>query len=152
MNKKKVLFICTHNSARSQMAEGFLRSIYPDKYEVASAGTIASKVNSYAIKAMEEIGIDISNHRSKSIEEFKGEIFDYVITVCDHANETCPFFPGKVHIHHNFEDPAQVVGSDEEKMDAFRRVRDEITKWIEENFVKESEENVELRVEKEGLS
>jgi arsenate reductase len=97
------------------MAEGLLRSMYGDKYEVASAGTIASQVNSYAIEVMKEIGIDISNHRSKSIEEFRGKTFDYVITVCDRANETCPFFPGKVHIHRNFEDPALATGSDEKK-------------------------------------
>ncbi|MGC8819382.1 MAG: arsenate reductase ArsC [Athalassotoga sp.] len=134
--KKSVLFICTHNSARSQMAEGFLRSMYPDRYEVASAGTIASHVNPYAIEVMKEIGIDISNHRSKSIEEFKRMSFDYVITVCDKANETCPFFPGKVHIHRNFEDPALAAGSDEEKLKVFRKVRDEIRAWIEENFGK----------------
>ncbi len=134
--KKSVLFICTHNSARSQMAEGFLRSMYPDRYEVASAGTIASYVNPYAIEVMKEIGIDISNHRSKSIEEFRGRSFDYVITVCDRANETCPFFPGKIHIHRNFEDPALATGSDEEKLKVFRKVRDEIRAWIEENFGK----------------
>jgi arsenate reductase len=116
------------------MAEGFLRSMYGDRYEVASAGTIASHVNPYAIEVMKEIGIDISNHRSKSIEEFRGRSFDYVITVCDRANETCPFFPGKVHIHRNFEDPALAIGSDEEKFKVFRRVRDEIRAWIKENF------------------
>ena len=134
--KKSVLFICTHNSARSQMAEGLLRSMYGDKYEVASAGTIASQVNPYAIEVMKEIGIDISNHRSKSIEEFRGKTFDYVITVCDRANETCPFFPGKVHIHRNFEDPALATGSDEEKLKVFRKVRDEIRSWIEDAFGK----------------
>jgi len=134
--KKSVLFICTHNSARSQMAEGLLRSMYGDKYEVASAGTIASQVNPYAIEVMKEIGIDISNHRSKSIEEFRGKTFDYVITVCDRANETCPFFPGKVHIHRNFEDPALATGSDEEKLKVFRKVRDEIRSWIEDVFGK----------------
>jgi arsenate reductase len=149
--KKKVLFICTHNSARSQMAEGILRNRHSDKYEVASAGIIATKVNPYAVEAMKEIGIDISTYRSKSIEEFKGKIFDYVITVCDHANETCPFFPGKVHIHHNFEDPALTDGTKEEKMRVFRRVRDEIAKWIEEKFIKEDEENVELQMKKEEL-
>lgn len=134
--KKSVLFICTHNSARSQMAEGFLRHLYGDRYEVASAGTIASRVNEYAIKVMKEVGIDISNHRSKSVEEFKGRNFDYVITVCDHAKETCPFFPGKVHIHKNFEDPAAATGTDEKKLMVFRKVRDEIKTWIEENFGK----------------
>ena len=90
--KKKVLFICTHNSARSQMAEGILRTLYGDRYEAYSAGTQPTKVNPYAIKVMSEIGIDISNHRSKSAEEFRGKEFDYVVTVCDNVKEACPFF------------------------------------------------------------
>ncbi len=133
-NKEKVLFICTHNSARSQMAEGILRNMYPERYEALSAGTIASNVDPYAVKVMSEIGIDISHQRSKNIEEFRGELFDYVVTVCDHAKETCPFFPGKVHIHKNFEDPANVDGTNEEKLAVFRRVRDEISNWIEKTF------------------
>jgi arsenate reductase len=133
-DKKRVLFVCTHNSARSQMAEGLLANIYSEKFEAYSAGTVATKVNPFAIKVMAEIGIDISSHRSKSIEEFKGEIFDYVITVCDHANETCPFFPGKVHIHRNFEDPSNIKGTDEEKLEAFRKARDEIKEWINDFF------------------
>jgi arsenate reductase len=138
--KKKVLFICTHNSARSQMAEGILRALYGDKYEVQSAGTHPTRVNPYTIKTMAEIGIDISSHRSKSIEEFRGEVFDYVVTVCDHAKENCPFFPGKVHIHRGFQDPSEAKGSEEEIMEVFRRVRDEIKEWIEETFGKEIED------------
>ncbi len=132
--KKSVLFICTHNSARSQMAEGILRYFFGDKYEVASAGTVATKVNPYAIEVMKEIGIDISSHRSKSIEEFRGRIFDIVVTVCDHAKETCPFFPGRKVFHKGFEDPAQAKGSREEILEKFRQVRDEILAWIKENF------------------
>lgn len=134
--KKSVLFICTHNSARSQMAEGLLRSMYGDRYDSFSAGTVKSSVSPYAIRAMTEIGIDISDHRSKSVEEFREKSFDYVVTVCDRAKETCPFFPGKVHIHQSFEDPAGIGETDEERMEAFRRVRDEIKKWIVDNFGK----------------
>ncbi len=133
-DKIKVLFICTHNSARSQMAEGLLRSLRGDLYDAFSAGTIASKVNPYAIKVMSEIGIDISHHRSKSIDEFKGQIFDYVVTVCDNAKENCPFFPGKYVFHKGFQDPADFEGTDEEKLMIFRKVRDEIRSWIESTF------------------
>ncbi len=146
--KKKVLFICTHNSARSQMAEGILRDMYPTRYEVSSAGTISSNVHPYAIKVMNEIGIDISHHRSKSIEEFRGKLFDYVVTVCDHAKETCPFFPGKIHIHKNFEDPANAKGTNEEKIAVFKRVRDEISDWIEKNFGQKGNEQEEKALEK----
>lgn len=137
--KKRVLFVCTHNSARSQMAEGLLNNIYPERFQAYSAGTIATRVNPFAIKAMKEIGIDISSHRSKSIEEFRGEIFDYVVTVCDHANETCPFFPGKVHIHKNFIDPSNTKGTEKEVLEAFRKTRDEIKDWIEKFFLKDIE-------------
>ncbi|MGC8972143.1 MAG: arsenate reductase ArsC [bacterium] len=137
--KEKVLFICTHNSCRSQMAEGFLRHLYGDLYESYSAGLEITKVNPYAIKVMEELGIDISRQRSKSIEEFRGMIFDYVVTVCDSAKERCPFFPGKKVIHKSFEDPAEFIGNEEEKLNVFRRVRDEIKDWIIENFGKKSE-------------
>ncbi len=133
--KKKVLFICTHNSARSQMAEGFLKTLFGDRYEAYSAGTHPTKVNPYAIKAMAEIGIDISNHRSKSIEEFRGVRFDYVVTVCDNAKENCPFLPGaKVYLHKSFKDPSEAKGMEEEIMRVFRRIRDEIKNWIEETF------------------
>ncbi|MEF3244503.1 MAG: arsenate reductase ArsC [Caldisericaceae bacterium] len=133
--KKKVLFICTHNSARSQMAEGLLRALYGDYYEAYSAGTQATRVNPYAIKVMTEIGIDISKQRSKSIEEFRGKEFDYVVTVCDHAKETCPFFPGaNFYLHKGFKDPSEATGDEESILREFRRVREEIKAWIEETF------------------
>jgi arsenate reductase len=117
------------------MAEGLLRELCGDRYEAYSAGTQPTEVNPYAIRAMAEIGIDISNHRSKSVEEFLGEEFDYAVTVCDHAKETCPFLPGgKEYIHKSFEDPSNISGSEEEKLAAFRRVRDEIKAWIQEMF------------------
>lgn len=133
--KKKVVFICTHNSARSQIAEGLLRALYGDRYEVYSAGTQPSKVNPYVIKVMSEIGIDISKHRSKSVEEFYRMKFDYVVTVCDHAKETCPFFPqGKKYIHKGFEDPSEFEGKESDIMTGFRRIRDEIRVWREKLF------------------
>ena len=133
-SKKKVLFICTHNSARSQMAEGLTRSIYGDNYDVHSAGTQPSKINPYAIRVMKEVGIDISQQRSKSIEEFRGQKFDYVITVCDQAKETCPFFPGVIIIHKGFKDPSQSSGTEDEILTEFRKIRDEIKVWIKETF------------------
>jgi len=135
VEKRTVLFICTHNSARSQMAEGFLRTLYPQRYEAYSAGTEPSGVNPFAVRVMREIGIDISHHRVKGVSEFLGMEIDYVVTVCDHARRTCPFFPGgKRVIHKGFEDPAAFRGSEEEKMALFGRVRDEIRGWIEETF------------------
>ncbi len=133
MKKKRVLFVCTHNSARSQMAEGILRHLYWDRYEVFSAGTKPSSVHPMAIKVMKEVGIDISDHRSKSVYEFLGEEFDYVITVCDSAREECPYFPGaKRYLHRSFVDPSS---ADEDKMlEIFRKVRDEIFRWIEITF------------------
>ena len=129
---KRVLILCTGNSARSQMAEGILRHDGGDRFEVDSAGVKPSAVRLEAIKAMREIGIEISNQRSKSVDEFVGQDFDYVITVCDNARETCPIFPGKTNrIHQNFEDPPPPdVGSDESRMAIFRRVRDEIREWM----------------------
>lgn len=125
--KISVLILCTGNSARSQMAEGLLRHDAGDKFEVESAGVISSFVRPQAIEAMREIGIDISGHTSKSVDEFAGEGFDYLITVCDNAKENCPVFPGKTtRIHWSFDDPAEAVGSEEEKLSVFRRVRDEI--------------------------
>ena len=133
--RKQVLFICTHNSARSHMAEGLLKKLYGNRYEVCSAGTDPTEVNPLAVKAMAEVGIDISDHQSNDVEDYLDLDWDYVITVCDRANEACPFFPGgKEKIHRGFEDPAAVNGSEEEKMVAFRRVRDEIKEWIEETF------------------
>jgi arsenate reductase len=135
VEKKTVLFICTHNSARSQMAEGLLRNFYGDSFVVLSAGTNPSEVHPYAIKAMMEIGIDISNQRSKSAEDFIDRDIDYVVTVCDNAREVCPFFPGgKEYIHKNFDDPGSASGAEDEVMNVFRRVRDEIKDWIKEAF------------------
>lgn len=126
-DKKRVLILCTGNSARSQMAEGLLREIGGEMLEVESAGVIKSFVRPQAIEAMKEIGIDISEHRSKSVEEFAGQNFDYVITVCDNAKESCPVFPGNVkRIHWSFDDPAETTGGESEKLAVFRRVRDEI--------------------------
>lgn len=125
--KKRVLILCTGNSARSQMAEGLLRHFGGDKFDVESAGVMASFVRPLAIEAMKEIGIDISSHRSKSVTEFTNQTFDYVITVCDNAKETCPFFPASVErIHWSFDDPATATGSEQEQLAVFRRVRDEI--------------------------
>jgi arsenate reductase (thioredoxin) len=125
--KKRVLFLCTHNSARSQMAEGLLRHMAGDRFEVSSAGTERTRVQPLAIEAMKESGIDITGHRSKTVDELAGESFDYVITVCDRANESCPIFPGtSERIHWSFEDPTAVTGTDEQKLRAFRTVRDAI--------------------------
>ena len=127
MTKKRVLILCTGNSARSQMAEGILRHIAGDRYEVESAGTIASFVRPQAMVVMKEIGIDISSHRSKCLDEFLDQQFDYIITVCDNANQTCPTFPGNgTRIHWSFEDPAEAQGTEEQVLAAFRHVRDEI--------------------------
>jgi len=140
MENKKVLFICTHNSARSQIAEGLLNSLYGDQFEAFSAGTHPSSVNPYAIKVMKEIGLDISKHYSKSIEEFRGIKFDYVITVCDNAKESCPFFPdGKKYLHKSFQDPSESRGSKEEMLSAFRQTRDTIKNWIDETYGKKIE-------------
>jgi arsenate reductase (thioredoxin) len=126
-DKQRVLILCTGNSARSQMAEGLLRHDGGGKFEVESAGVEPSHVRPQAIEAMREVGIDISGHRSKSVEEFAGQEFDYVITVCDNAKEQCPVFPGKTRrIHWSFDDPAAAEGDEAERLAVFRRVRDEI--------------------------
>jgi len=136
--KKKVLFICTHNSARSQMAEGLLRSLYGDRYEAYSAGTQPSRVNPYAIKVMAEIGFDISTHYSKNIDVFHGIRFDYVVPVCNKAKEECPFFQGGgEYLHNDFDDPSQFKGNEDEKPAVFRKTRDVIKDWIEKTFGKE---------------
>ena len=125
--KLRVLILCTGNSARSQMAEGLLRSLAGDKVQVFSAGTHPSTVNPMAVEAMHERGIDISHHRSKHLSEFLGQPFDYVITVCDEAAEACPIFPGAAqHIHWSFPDPAAIEGSQEERLAFFRQIRDDI--------------------------
>ena len=130
-DKKRILILCTGNSARSQMAEGLLRYDAGDRYEVFSAGTKPGQVRPEAIAAMKELGIDISRHRSKSVAEFFGQQFDYVLTVCDNAKESCPILPGKtVAIHHSFEDPAALQGSEDARLAVFRRVRDEIRQYL----------------------
>jgi arsenate reductase len=124
---KRVLILCTGNSARSQMAEGLLRHIAGDRFDVASAGVSPTHVRPEAITAMREIGINISHHNSKSVDTFSGQEFDYVITVCDNAKEQCPVFPGRTkHIHWSFDDPAAAEGNDELRLAVFRKVRDEI--------------------------
>jgi len=134
-NKKRVLFLCTHNSARSQMAEGLLNGLYGNKFDVYSAGTHPSRVNPFAIQAMEEIGIDISHNTSKSLDAFRDMNIDYVVTVCDNAKESCPTFPGAKHnIHKAFRDPSQFRGKDEEIIVGFRQVRNEIHNWIKSEF------------------
>lgn len=132
-NKEKVLFICQQNSGRSQLAEALLGMLYPDRYESYSAGVIPSQVNPYAIKVMEQLGVDMSNHRSKSINEFKDTVFDYVVTVCDKAKESCPYFPGRMVLHYSFTS-ALSEGSEEEIQASFIRVRDEIRDWLEKQF------------------
>jgi arsenate reductase (thioredoxin) len=131
MNKQSVLILCTGNSARSQMAEGLLRHDAGDRFDVESAGTKPTRVRPEAIAVMEEIGIDLAGHRSKSVDEFRGRSFDYVLTVCDNAKESCPIFPGHAsRLHHSFEDPATVEGSEEDRQTAFRRVRDQIREYL----------------------
>jgi len=132
MAKERILILCTGNSARSQMAEGLLRFIRGDNVEVESAGVAPTTVRAEAIEVMRQIGIDISGHRSKSVDEFVDHEFDFVITVCDNANENCPIFPGKARrIHWSFTDPAAVDGTDEERLAAFRDVRDQIKERLE---------------------
>ena len=132
-DKKRVLILCTGNSARSQMAEGLLRRMAGDRFEVESAGVDPSRVRAEAIEAMREIGIDISAHRSKSVDEFAGQGFDYVITVCDNAREHCPVFTGKTkRIHWSFDDPAKAEGDERARLSVFRRVRDEIENRLRE--------------------
>lgn len=129
--KSSVLILCTANSARSQMAEGLLRHDHGDRFTVESAGARATLVRPEAIAVMQEIGVDLTTHRSKSVDEFAGTKFDYVLTVCDNAREACPVYPGHANrIHHNFDDPAAVEGSEAERLDAFRRVRDQIRSYF----------------------
>ena len=133
--KPRVLFLCTGNSCRSQMAEGFLRSLAADHFEVVSAGTDPVPVHAGAIEAMSDVGIDISTHESKAVKTFLGQHFAYVITVCDRASERCPIFPGAVkRFEWNFPDPAAVTGSESERRQAFREVRDQIADRIR-NFL-----------------
>jgi arsenate reductase (thioredoxin) len=131
MQKQRILILCTGNSARSQMAEGLLRHDAGDRYEVVSAGTKPDPVRPEAIAVMKEIGIDLSRHTSKHVDRFAGESFDYVLTVCDNAKESCPIFPGHGNrIHKSFEDPAAFEGPEPERLALFRRVRDEIRDYL----------------------
>jgi arsenate reductase len=133
--KTRVIFICTANAARSQMAEGLLREKYGNLYEVFSAGTRQSKVSTRAITVMQEIGIDISHHRSKTLAEFEGKSFDLAVTLCDNAHAICPIVSGaKKTIHKGFSDPHLVPGTDETILNGYRRVRDEIAAWIDREF------------------
>jgi arsenate reductase (thioredoxin) len=137
MTRARVLVLCTHNSARSQMAEGLLRALAPDRFEVATAGTEATRVHPLAIRAMDELGIDLGGHTSKTLDRFLAEPWDYVITVCDTANERCPVFPGAaMRLHWGFDDPSAARGTEEERLAEFRRVRDAIAtrlrSWLAE--------------------
>ena len=135
MGKKRVLVLCTGNSARSQMGEGLFRAEGGATLDVFSAGTKPGSVRPEAITVMKEIGIDISGHRSKSVDEFAGQSFDYVVTVCDNARDNCPVFPaGTERIHWGFEDPAAVEGSEGERLSAFRRIRDQIHERVKAFF------------------
>lgn len=139
MEKQRILFLCTHNSARSQMAEGLLRHLAGDHFEVHSAGTQATRVRPLAIRAMAEIGIDISGQESKTLDRYVDQPFDAVITVCDQANETCPvFFGARRRLHWSFLDPSKATGSEQEQLVVYRVVRDAIRKRIERELVDES--------------
>ena len=133
--KRRILFICSHNAARSQMAEGYLWAKYGDRYEAFSAGTTATAVHPLAVQVMAEIGIDISGHQSKDLGGFVGQEMDVVVIVCDAVQGICPMFPwAKETIHAGFSDPAAVIGTPEGQVAAFRSVRDEITAWIDTTF------------------
>ena len=137
--KPKVLFLCTGNSARSQMAEGYLRHAAPEQYEPLSAGIEPKGLNPLAVDAMREIGIDISRQRSKDVVTLLGQAIPYIVTVCDHAKERCPIFPGTwKFLHWSFDDPAAAKGTHDEQLTIFRRVRDEITGHIDREFLSSS--------------
>ncbi len=134
--RQRVLFLCTHNSARSQMAEGLLRHLAGDRFEVASAGTEATQVRPLAIKAMAELGIDISGQESKTLDRYLGDPFEYVITVCDQAAEACPVFPGaRQRLHWSLPDPSKATGTEDEQFAVYRQVRDTIRQRIEEELL-----------------
>lgn len=136
MKKQRVLFVCTHNSARSQMAEGLLRALAGDRYEVHSAGTEPRGVHPLAIRVMQEIGIDLSSHESKHVDVYQEVPMDYVVTVCDSAREHCPYVPARRrNLHQSFPDPSAVEGDEAIRLEAFRRVRDQIRSWLEATFV-----------------
>ena len=138
---QRVLFLCTHNSARSQMAEGLLRQLGRDRFEAFSAGTEPSQVRPLAIRAMAEVGMDISGQESKTLDRYPDQPSDKVITVCDEANETCPvFFGAKERLHWSFPDPSQVTGTEDEQLAAYRAVRDGIRLRIEQELLRQPDE------------
>ena len=135
--KPTVLILCTGNSARSQMAEGLLKHICGDRFDIHSAGTRPIGVSPEAVEVLGEVGIDISRNVSKSVDSFVGREFDYVLTVCDNARENCPYFPARTKlIHHAFEDPWFAEGGHEQRVAAYRRVRDQVDRYLKEDFVK----------------
>ncbi|MDP3033838.1 MAG: arsenate reductase ArsC [Methanobacteriaceae archaeon] len=135
-NKKKVIFICKNNSGRSQMAEALLKNTYSNHYEVYSAGSEPLKINPLTIEVLSEIGIDISQNKSKSLEKFQGQEFDYVVSLCDEG--ACPvFIGGKTHIHQGFPDPREFKGDDKARLESFRNLRDGIQGWIKKEFSRE---------------
>ena len=133
--KKKVLFICIHNAARSQMAEAILNKLYGDRYTAFSAGTDPTQIDPLVVLVMREIGVDVSNCRSKELKIFKDSAIDYVITLCDQAKESCPYFPGGIeHLHKGFSDPSEFKGKAEDVINGYRRIRDGTQNWIEKEF------------------
>ncbi len=135
MVKKKVLFLCTHNSSRSQMAEGIMNQFLGDRYLAFSAGTQVTEVNIFAKEAMKEMGVDMSGHYSKHLDEYKDKDFDHVVTVCDSANESCPvYLKGDKHIHKSFDDPTAFTGSENEKLNYFKDTGNQIKEWIITSF------------------
>ncbi|VBB45369.1 Protein ArsC [uncultured Desulfatiglans sp.] len=140
LERKTILFVCTHNSARSQMAEALVNHLYGDRYQAFSAGTEPTEVHPIARRAMSELGMDISRQQSKSIDRFLGQDFEWVVTLCDHAHESCPVFPaGYKRVHKGFRDPAAAEGDDEERLEAFRMVRDELKEWFEKTVLRTDE-------------
>lgn len=134
MPQPVVLFVCTHNSARSQMAEGLLRARYGDRYEAFSAGTERTHVRPLAVEAMREIGIDLSGHTSKTVDDLGERAFDVVVTVCDSAREACPYVPARHTLHESFPDPSAATGTEAERLAVFRDVRDRLAAWIDATF------------------
>ena len=133
--KKNVLFLCIHNAVRSQMAEAFLNHLYGDRYSAFNAGSDPTVLDPLVVKVMKEVGMDVSANPSKSLSVFQGMHFDWVITVCDQVQESCPYFPqGDIRIHKRFSDPSKFQGNAEDVMQEYRRVRDEIKTWVEKEF------------------
>jgi len=136
MEKQRVIFLCIHNSARSQMAEGLFKQLYGDEFDVYSAGSEPKGVDPLAVKCMDKIGIDISDHRSKSLKEFEGQKFDYVITVCGNSYNACPFFVGgKKYFKQVFEDPSTFEGIENEKLELFNKLRDQLKIWLDDLYI-----------------